>query len=82
MKVLDELELRESLLLNYRERVCLSDKMADSQRLNEVDDALFLLGAKIFEVKRDKRKFIYYPADMLAWLSSFDGAYQRFYLYY
>lgn len=47
MKVLDELRLRESLLLNYRERLSLSSKMVDCQRLNEVDDVLFLLQAKI-----------------------------------
>lgn len=79
MKVLDELRLRESLLLNYRERLCLSSKVVDCQRLNEVDDALFLLGAKIFDIERDKRKYINYPADMLAWISSFDVAYTKFY---
>lgn len=76
MKVLDELRLRESLLLNYRERLSLSSKMVDCQRLNEVDDVLFLLQAKIWEVERNKLKFIDNSALLYEWIQNFDRVYK------
>jgi hypothetical protein len=78
MKILDELELRRGSLLNYYERICLSNEMEDRIFIRDVDDALFLLDNKIKEVKNNKVKFIDNPQIVFDWLSEFNGVYKEF----
>lgn len=57
MKVLDELELRQSLLLNYRETICVSNKPEDKWTCEHIDIGLDWLLFKISDVKKNKLYF-------------------------
>ena len=57
MKVLDELELRQSLLLKYRETIYLSNKTEDKWTCEHIDTGLDWLLFKISDVKKNKLYF-------------------------
>ena len=59
MKILDELELRQSLLLKYRETVCLSisNKTESKWTCEHIDLGLDWLLFKISDVKKNKLYF-------------------------
>lgn len=76
MKILDELRLRRSSLLNYYERICLSNEMEDRILIGVARDALFFLDVKIKEVQKDKIRFIDNPELIIDWLSDFNEAYK------
>ena len=76
MKLLDELELRRSSLLNYYVSICLSNKLEDRILIGVARDALFFLDVKIKEVQKDKIRFIDNPELIIDWLSDFNEAYK------
>lgn len=80
MKVLNELELRQSLLLKYRETIIGSNKMEDRWDVQHIDSALDWLLINIIEVKKNKLYFYdnpqYFDADLAFWDKEFAHAYE------
>lgn len=79
MKLLNELRLRESALLKYYERICLSDKMEDRFEIEPASSFLWLLSHKINEVEQNKIKFINNPQIIMVFLLEFDEIWSHIY---